>query len=265
VETARRDVRLSWVTEGLGTDVLLIHGHTLDRRVWNPVGDAMRQSGLRTLTYDLRGHGRSSRPESGYHWSDHAGDAVAVMDAAGVDRCAVAGYSIGGGIALELALTVPERVRRLALLSPVLPDRPFEGEFFNSLREVARVTRERGIRAAMLGPWMNSPLWHGSLETPAVRARLAEIVGEFPGAEYLATARDRVDRGWTVPERLGEIEVPTVVAVGERELPGFRAWASEIAAGIPAARLETLDGLGHLHLLEDPERIATMLIRHLTD
>jgi 3-oxoadipate enol-lactonase len=220
---------------------------------------------MRTVAYDLRGHGHSSRPDSAYHWSDHAADAVAVMDDAGLERCAVAGYSIGGGIALELALTVPERVRRLALLSPVLPDRPFEQPFFDNLREVARVIRAEGVRQAMLGPWLDSPLWAGSFETPGVRSRLAEIVAEFPGADYLATTRDRVERDRTVPERLGEISVSTLVAVGDRELPGFAAWASEIASGIPAARLETLDGLGHLHLLEDPDRVGTLLIEHFAD
>jgi pimeloyl-ACP methyl ester carboxylesterase len=265
MEITRHGVRLSWEGEGSGAEVLLIHGHTLDRRIWEDVGGRMRRAGLRTLAYDVRGHGRSSRPDSGYHWSDHAADAAAIMDAAGCPRCSVAGYSIGGGIALELALTMPDRVRRLALLSPVLPDRPFERAFFDNLREVARVVRSQGVRQAMLGPWLESPLWTGSLEAPGVRARLEEIVAEFPGAEYLAQARDRVDREWTVPERLGELSAPTLVAVGERELPGFRSWASEIASGLPDARLEVLDGLGHLHLLQDPDRVAALLIQHLTD
>jgi pimeloyl-ACP methyl ester carboxylesterase len=265
METTGHDVRLSWVAEGRGAEVLLIHGHTLDHRIWEEVAVRMRQAELRTLAYDLRGHGRSSRPESGYHWSNHAADVAAVMDAAGCRRCAVAGYSIGGGIALELALTMPERVRRLALLSPVLPDRPFEQAFFDNLREVASVVRSQGVRRAMLGPWLDSPLWEGSLETPGVRARLEEIVADFPGAEYLARARDRVEREWAVPERLGEIAAPTLVAVGERELPGFRSWASEIATGIPGARFEVLAGLGHLHLLQDPDRVAALLIRHLAD
>lgn len=261
----RQDVRLHCETEGSGPAVLLIHGHTLDVRVWSDLSGPLIRAGMRAVRYDLRGHGRSSVPERDYRFSDHAADALAVINGLGIDRCGVIGYSIGGGIAIELALAHPARVTRLALLSPVLPDRPFEAVFFDNLREVAHVARTRGIREAMLGPWINSPLWASSLATPGVRERLETVVSEFPGAEYLATARDTVERDWKVADRLGEISAPTLVVVGEAELPGFRAWAGEIAAGIPGARLEVLHDLGHLHLLQDPERVSSLLIDHLGD
>ncbi len=258
-------VRLYHQAQGSGRPVLMIHGHTLDLRIWDGLCGFLDGPGLRTIRYDLRGHGQSDKPARGYHWSDHAADALSVMDDFGIDRCGVVGYSIGGGIAIELALEAPERVARLALLSPVLPDRPFEAEFFDNLREVAKVAKEQGIRAAMLGPWLNSPLWTSSLATPGVRERLEAIIGDFPGAEYLATSRDRVDRGWLVPDRLTEISAPTLVVIGDEELPGFKNFASQTAAGIPGARLEILAGLGHLHLLQDPGRVASLLIRHLVD
>ena len=259
-ETTRDGVRLHFLDEGPGQPVLLVHGHTLDLRIWDGLIEALRAAGRRPIRYDLRGHGRSDRPARGYHWADHAADAAAVLDAAAVARAPVVGYSIGGGIALEMALTMPGRVSSLVLLSPVLPDREYEPEFFASLREVARATRRDGIRAAMLGPWLESPLWRGSIAIPGVRERLAAIVADFPGAEYLAAERDRVERAWTVPNRLPEIAVPTLVAAGELELPGFRAWAAEIAGGIPGARLELLAGLGHLHLLESPALIARLIL-----
>jgi 3-oxoadipate enol-lactonase len=261
--TTRDGVRLHVVDEGEGAPVLLIHGHTLDLRIWDRVAEELVAAGRRTIRYDLRGHGRSDRPARGYHVADHAADAAAVLDAAAVARAPVVGYSIGGGIALEMALTMPARVSSLVLLSPVLPDRDYEPEFFASLREVARATRRDGIRAAMLGPWLASPLWRGSIAKPGVRERLAELVADFPGAEYLAADRDRVERGWTVPGRLPEIAEATLVAVGELELPGFRAWAAEIAGGIAGSQLELLDGLGHLHLLEDPALVAGLIVAHL--
>lgn len=259
-ETTRDEVRLHFLDDGLGQPVLLIHGHTLDLRVWDGVVGELVAAGRRAIRYDLRGHGRSGRPARGYHWVDHAADAAAVLDAAAVARAPVVGYSVGGGIALEVALTMPGRVSSLVLLSPVLPDREYEPEFFASLREVARATRRDGIRAAMLGPWLESPLWRGSIARPGVRERLAEIVAEFPGAEYLAAERDRVERDWTVPDRLPEIAVPALVAIGELELPGFRTWAAEIAGDIPGARFELLAGLGHLHLLENPALVARLVL-----
>lgn len=259
------DVEIHYEDEGDGPPVLLIHGHTLDQRVWDAITPGLRQCGCRLIRPDLRGHGRSTRPERGYHASHHAADMRAVLDATGSDRASVVGYSLGGGVALEMALTVPERVGSLVLLSPVLPGRPFEDTFFANLREVARVIRSEGVTAAMLGPWMDSPLWTGSLDDPGIRAKVETIVRDFPGAEYLATERDHVERDWTVPDRLGEIEVPTLVIVGETEMPGFREFAEEIAAGIPKARLEVLSRLGHLHLLQSPDLVAGKIVEHLSD
>ena len=254
------DVTLHYEDEGSGAPVLLIHGHTMDRRIWDPVVPGLRAKDLRVLRPDLRGHGLSTRPDFGYHLSHHASDMAAVLDAAGIDSATVVGYSIGGGVALEMALTLPERLNGLVLMSPVMPDRPFEDAFMNNLREVARTTRSEGIEAAMLGPWASNPLFEFSFSKPGVRETAMVITRDFPGAEYLATERDRVERQWTVPERLSEIGIPTAVVAGDRETPGFRAYAEEAAAGIPGARIEFFENCGHLLPLEEPERVARAII-----
>ncbi len=262
-EVERSGVRLYYTDEGAGEPVLLIHGHTLDHRVWEGVAPILEGAGRRVIAPDLRGHGLSSRPDHGYHPSVHAADMGAVLDDAGVARAAVVGFSLGGGIALEMALAAPGRVESLVLASPVLPDRPFEAAFFDSMRRVAKAARQEGITAAMLGPWMEAPVWGGSLQVPEVRAALAAMLRDFPGADYLATQRDRIERDWTVPDRLEEIAAPTLVMVGEGDMAGFRGWAREIATAVPGAHLVELDGCGHLHLLEDPERVARLIVDHL--
>lgn len=259
-EARNGEVTLYFEDEGTGKPVLLIHGHTLDRRVWEPVMPTLHSAGCRVLRPDLRGHGLSTRPEGGYHVSHHATDLEAVLDAAGVVRTTVVGFSIGGGIALEMALTMPARVGAMVLLSPVVPDRPFEPAFMDNLREVARVARGEGIEAAMRGPWARSPLFANSFAKPGVREQAAAILRDFPGAEYLASRRDHIAREWTVPERLSEIGVPTRVLVGELEMPGFRAFAEEAADGIPGARLEIVKGCGHLLPFEEPELIGRRIV-----
>ena len=254
------DVTLHYEDEGSGAPVLLIHGHTMDRRIWDPVVPGLRATDLRVLRPDLRGHGLSTRPDFGYHLSHHASDMAAVLDDAGIDSATVVGYSIGGGVALEMALTLPDRLNGLVLMSPVMPDRPFEDAFMDNLREVARITRSEGIEAAMLGPWASNPLFEFSFSKPGVRETAMVITRDFPGAEYLATERDRVERQWTVPERLSEIGIPTAVVAGDRETPGFRAYAEEAAAGIPGARIEFFENCGHLLPLEEPERVARAII-----
>ena len=259
----RDDVNIFYRDQGEGPPVLLLHGHTLDHRVFEGLASAIEARAMRVIRPDLRGHGRSTRPPQGYHWSDHCGDVEAVLDAAGIDRAAVVGFSLGGGIALEMALERPDRVGKLVLMSPVMPDRPFDPEFMANLKAVAAVARTEGIRAAMEGPWMKSPLFAASLAKPGVLETLSEIVKDFPGAEYLAEARDRVERDWTVPDRLGEITADTLVLVGEREMPGFMAFAQDAAEGIPGARLEIIPDSGHLLPLEAADQVATAILDHL--
>jgi pimeloyl-ACP methyl ester carboxylesterase len=259
-EVKNGDVTIYYEDEGSGSPVLLIHGHTLDRRLWDPVMPFLLEAGLRVLRLDLRGHGRSSRPDFGYHPSHHAADVAAVLDAVGVGPVLGVGHSIGGAVLLEAAVTMPERLKGLVLVSPVMPDRPFEPTFMDNLREVAGVIRSEGLPAAMAGPWDRSPLFEHSYSKPGIREAAAAITRDFPGAEYLATQRDRVERSWIIPDRLAEISLPTVVAVGEMEMPAFRAWAAEAAAGIPGARLEVSQDCGHLLPLEVPERVAAAII-----
>lgn len=259
-ETTNGNVTLYYEDEGTGEPVLLIHGHTMDRRIWDPVLPGLLGADLRVLRPDLRGHGRSTRPDFGYHVSHHAADMVAVLDNAGVDSATVVGYSIGGGVALEMALTTADRLRGLVLMSPVMPDRPFEPAFMDNLREVARVTRSEGIETAMVGPWASNPLFAYSFSKPGIRDKAAAINRDFPGAEYLATERDRIERPWTVPDRLAEIGIPTEVIAGDHETPGFRAYAEEAAAGIPNARLEFFENCGHLLPLEEPDRVVKSIV-----
>jgi len=259
-EAINGDVTLHYEDEGSGQPVLLIHGHTSDGRIWDPVMPDLREAGLRVLRVDLRGHGLSTRPDFGYHFSHHAADMAAVLDAAGVAKATVAGHSVGGGVALEMAVTMAERLNRLVLMSPVMPDRPFEPEFMENLREVARVARTEGITAAMLGPWAENLLFDFSLSKPGIREQVEAITRDFPGAEYLATRRDDVQRTWKVPDRLAEIALPTLVIAGDSETPGFREYAVEAAEGIPGARLEFLENCGHMLPLEEPERVARAIV-----
>jgi len=254
------EVEIFYRDEEKGFPVLLIHGHTLDHRVWDDVVPGLVEARLRVIRPDLRGHGRSSMPGSGYHISHHAADMRAVLDSAGVEEAIVVGFSLGGAVAMELVLESPERVSRLALVAPVMPDRPFEPRFLENIKQVARVARTEGIRAAMEGPWAASPLFAVSLAKPGVREKLEPILREFPGAEYLATARDHIERDWTVPERLGEIEVPTTVMVGGEEMPGFKEYAREAAEGIPGATLVEVPGCGHLLPLEAPDSVTAAVL-----
>jgi pimeloyl-ACP methyl ester carboxylesterase len=259
-EFTRDEVTISFSDEGAGRAVVLLHGHTLDRRVWLPVVPQLLDAGLRVIRPDLRGHGRSSRPDTGYHVSHHSADVVALLDELDIGRAAVIGFSFGGGVALETAVTQSSRLSAMGLVAPVMPDRPFEPSFMENLREVARTIRSEGVAPAMAGPWQSSPLFAHSFTKEGIREAVTAIVAGFPGAEFLATERDRIDRDWKLPDRLDEISAPTRVMVGEMEMPGFRGFADEAANGIPGAELDVVSDCGHLLPLEAPDAVAEMIL-----
>ncbi len=259
-EITRGNVSISYTDEGVGRPVLLLHGHTLDRRTWLTVVPHLLTAGLRVVRPDLRGHGQSDRPDFGYHFADHAADMIALLDHLEIERTAIIGFSFGGGVALEIALTHPDRVHALGLVASVMPDRPFEPVFMDSLREVAGAIHSKGVAAAMTETWSDSPLFAHSFSKPGVREAVTSIVAGFPGAEFLATRRDEVSRDWTVPDRLSEIAIPTAVMVGEHEMTGFRGYSDEAAGAIRGATLEVVPDCGHLLPFEAPDAVTKMIV-----
>ncbi len=255
----RDGVALHVVAEGEGEPVVLLHGHTLDLRVWDEIVPALVAAGLRAIRYDQRGHGRSASPPSGYGWGDHAADLAAVIARVAGGPAHVVGLSKGGGIALELALRRPELVRTLALIGPLVPDAPLSAELLASFKALARAIRSDGPSAATGEVWLSHPLIASAAARPGARERLEAMVRTFPAGEYLATGRDAPDRDWKVIDRLGEIAAPTLVVRGEREVPDFVAMADLVVAGLAGARLEVVADSGHLVPLERPEATAEAL------
>ncbi len=116
----REGVALDGETAGEGPPVLLLHGLTATRRYVVHGSRAIERSGRRVIAYDARGHGESGRasgPER-YAYDELVADAVAVLDAAGVERAALVGQSMGSATAVGLALDHPERVSALVLVTP---------------------------------------------------------------------------------------------------------------------------------------------------
>ena len=112
--------RLAWQQIGEGPDVLLVHGLATHRAFWMNIALHLQQR-FRVPLFDLRGHGYSSRPQSGYRAQDIGADLLGLMDAIGIARAALVGHSFGGSAALEAACMAPARVTHLALLDSRIP------------------------------------------------------------------------------------------------------------------------------------------------
>ncbi|MBZ5589070.1 MAG: alpha/beta fold hydrolase [Acidobacteriia bacterium] len=259
----RDGVALHVVCEGNGETVVLLHGHTLDLRVWDDVAPALVEAGFRVVRYDQRGHGRSGSPRGGYRWGDHAADLAAVIERLAPPAAHVVGHSKGSGIALECALRRAHLVRSLGLVGPLVPDFRLPETMVASFRELARAIRGRGVQPAMRELWLAHPLIATAAARPGLRERLEAMLLTFPAGEYLASVRDMPDRDWKVTDRLAEIAVRTLVVRGEREVPEFVAMADFLGGSIPQARLKVVPGSGHLVPLEEAAALSQTLVGFL--
>ena len=255
----RDGVALNVKVEGEGAPVVLLHGHTLDLRVWDEIVPPLVEAGFRAICYDQRGHGRSSSPPSGYRYGDHAADLAEVIDRLDAGPAHLVALSKGAGIALDVALRSPELVRSLALVAPLVPDFTLSDELMESFRELARAIRTQGVQPALRALWLTHPLLASAAALPESREQLEAMLNTFPAGEYLAMERDAPDRTWKLTDRLGEIAMPTIVLRGDGEIPDFAAMADVVVATVPGARLQVIAGSGHLVPLERPGALAAAL------
>src|SRR3954462_5005093 len=168
---AERDgVRLHWEQDGSGDPVLLVMGLGMNATGWWRTVPVLAEAGFEAIAFDNRGVGRRDRPPGPYDVTAMADDAVAVMDAAGIERAHVYGISLGGMIAQEIALRYPERVDAL-VLGATTPGGP---------RAVAAddatlaFFRRRGEMSAEEAVWASVPYNYG----PRTRAENGQAMGE---------------------------------------------------------------------------------------
>jgi pimeloyl-ACP methyl ester carboxylesterase len=222
------------------TPLLLVHGHPFDRSMWR--GLLTGSTGRRVIAPDLRGYGASTGAVA--RWSDLADDLVDLMDALRVPRAVVVGLSMGGQIALDLAVRHPARVAGLLLADTMAgaePDVPGR-----------RAAADRLLREGM-DPYAVENLYRmvrpGS--PAAVSEHVMAMMRETDPVGAAAAQRARADRPDLLPV-LGTLDVPTVVVVGADDAFTPVDDARAIADGIPGAELVVVDGAAHMPNLEQP-------------
>jgi len=251
----RPGARLVYEVAGDGPVVVLIHGFGLDMRMWDPqVGPLAAR--FKVVRYDCRGFGASGPLDPAVPYT-HAGDLVALLDHLDLGRAVLAGLSFGGRVALQAALAAPDRVCGLALLDAVLDGVPWDPESARALDEVARQVRARGVRAGREA-WLAHPLFAAARERPDLAAALAAMVAGYPGQHWLGQDPHRETR--RPLDVLEGIAGPALVAVGERDVPGFREMSAVLARRIPGAAYHLLADAGHMVNMEQPAAINDLLI-----
>jgi 3-oxoadipate enol-lactonase len=251
----RPGARLVYEVAGDGPAVVLIHGFGLDMRMWNPQIGPLADR-FRVVRYDCRGFGASGPFDPAVPYT-HAGDLVALLDHLDIGEAVLAGLSFGGRVALQAALADPARVRGLALLDTVLDGVPWDPPSARAMDEVARQVQEAGVLAGREA-WLAHPLFAAARERPDLAAALAAMVAGYPGQHWLGQDPHRETR--PPIDVLEGICVPALVAVGERDVPGFREMSAVLARRIPGAAYRVVAGAGHMVNMEQPAAINDLLI-----
>jgi pimeloyl-ACP methyl ester carboxylesterase len=242
-------------TGGGRTALLLVHGFTLDRHLWDDVVPALAAD-IRVVCPDLRGFGESPPPIEGVPYT-HSGDLVALLDERGIDDVVIVGLSMGGWVALEFTLTYPARVRGLVLVDALVRGHPFPYDWNKKVGAIYRCGREHGRDAAM-ALWLDDEVFAFERSRPDLAARLPDLVARYGGFHLL---HDDPHPAMDPPavERLSEIAVPTLVIVGEHDLPDFHAMATTLSTNIPSAVHHVMPAAGHLAHLASPGEFVDLL------
>jgi pimeloyl-ACP methyl ester carboxylesterase len=247
-------VRIAWNRRGQGAPLLLIHGLGYARWGWEPVLLPLVER-FSVVCFDNRGIGESDAPPRPYTVAEMAGDAVQVLDEAGVERAHVVGTSLGGMVAQELALAYPERVDRL-VLACTTPGGP---KAFPMPQQTVALMAE----AATLEPAVALRRFVENALAPATVAARPEVVDRIM-AHRLATAQ--APAAWAALatagatfdayDRLGGLTAPTLVHHGDEDVVVDPRNAELLVGLLADARLERFPGTGHLYFWEAPERFV---------
>ena len=252
------DTRLRYELRGEGEPLVLIHGFTLSLKMWEAQVEAFAQK-YRVLRYDLRGFGQSD-PPSGTPYR-HAEDLAALLDRLGLDSVNLLGCSMGGGIALDFALSFPGRTRSLVLFDSALGGFPYSPEFSSSTSALYAQGKASGVEVARQ-LWLAHPMFAPVLESPAA-ADFRAIIEGYSGWHWVN--RDSPRRYETpAAKRLAEICAPTFIMVGERDVPDMLAIADTLQQNIAGSRKTVLKGVGHMANMENPALFNQTVLDFLT-
>jgi pimeloyl-ACP methyl ester carboxylesterase len=258
--------RLAYRIDGTGPPLVMIQGVGAHGTAYNPQVEILKAS-YTCLTFDNRGIGASQPVGRKLTVHQMAADALALMDHLGWKSAHLVGHSLGGLIALELALTDKSRVRSLTLLNTfpngVGATRMSLQLLWISLRIKfgTRRIRRNAFMELVLAPGRDKK------EATGLTDRMARVLGhDVADLPAISASQLAAMKATDVTPRLGELaEIPTLVISGEKDLIARPALGKAIAAAIPGARYIEIAGASHAFPILEAERCAGLTLEHLAD
>ena len=241
------------------TPILMIQGLGASKNAWNLQRIAMATR-FRSISLDNRGAGRSDKPTQPFTLEQMADDAIAVLDAAGVETAHVVGASMGGVISQIIAVKYPHRVRSLTLVCTACRNHPWRQELLQSWAHTAEEKGmiEVGKEAAQ---WVMSPRSFRRL-VPAF-TWMGPLAALRPRHSFVSQIQAILDTREDFVDELSSITAPTMVIVGNQDILTPRGDSEEIAERIPNAELVVISGAAHGLMMEHSTTFNKILIEFL--
>lgn len=233
--------------------VVFIHGAGMDHTLWQQQSRALAHHGFNVAALDLPGHGRSEDAAGLDSMAAHADWVGAFLDAAGLERAAVVGHSLGACIALELAARHPQRVSALALVGAGL-QMPVSPEL---LRDTAEDPAHAVDFITAYGHGRPAHLGHAPTPGNWMMGSATALIGACPPA---VLHRDfTVCDGWDGTAVAGQVTCPTLVVAGAGDRMTPPRMGKALAEAVPGTRYELLPGAGHMLPTEAPRVLLKLL------
>lgn len=248
--------RLYYEVAGAGQPLVLIHAGICDSRMWDEHVPIFAQH-FQVVRYDMRGFGRSPMPDGPFA---HRDDLRALLHTLGVAQAHVLGVSMGGKVALEFTLEHPEMVTALVLVAAALSGIEMSELWAQRDAAIEQATDDGDFDRAVdleLQLWVDGPT-----RTPEqVDATVRERVRTMNRTIYANYNPQGLPQPLDTPlvERLGEIHAPTLVIVGQHDVPDFQEYGALLADSILGARLVEFPDTAHLPPMEQPEVFARVV------
>jgi pimeloyl-ACP methyl ester carboxylesterase len=228
-------IEMYYAVYGSGEPVLLIHGGLGHADLWASQVIALSKS-HKVIVADSRGHGRSTRNDQPYGYDLMASDYLALLDYLKIDKVALVGWSDGGIIGIDIAMSHPERLTKL-------------------FAHAANVTVDGVDPSVMTNPTFNAYIERLGKDY----ARMSKTPDQYEAFVTQISHMWESQPAWT-KEQLAAIRVPTAVVLGDHDEAITRAHTDYIAASIPGAKLVILKDVGHAAMLQDPDGYTQAVI-----
>jgi 3-oxoadipate enol-lactonase len=247
---------VSFSVAGEGPPLIVVHGFSVDRRMWSEHVAIWRRQFCLVLI-DLRSHGQSAALSTRY---EAAADILGVVDALHIDRFAVVGHSAGAAVGIDVALRAPERVAALVLLSPSVTG--FRATRRGDMTDVAARARAGDPHGAAEA-WLTNPVMSVSL--PRARKETFRQMVRDNWRVWLPNAGS--SPGTTPPAayRMSQLKQPMLIVSGANDPSASSEVARALQLAQPTATVLQLPRLGHWFPLEAPQRVASMTLQFLRE